>query len=261
MTDETLKDIKLIVFDVDGVLVPRGTNIKQSGNITTLETKKIADKQIEQIRDIYDRGFLINISSGRSLFMLQDMFRKILPFVSITYENGSATWYKGKVIQHFNSYKHLEEVYPLLLKVRHENIKGFEPKEFIITIHATSRVPEIEKILGKFNQLYCIWNGEAYDIGVKNLQTKGVGLQRITRFFKLTKKNVMAIGDNYNDIELLSRAGIPVSADKERVAGVFYVPLGGEYLPADQLMSQILKVTSSFDLEFVVMNSANDAYV
>lgn len=40
-----LKSIKLIVFDLDGVLVPRGTKIKQKGNITTLETKKIQKKR------------------------------------------------------------------------------------------------------------------------------------------------------------------------------------------------------------------------
>ena len=41
LTKEDLKKIKLIVFDVDGVLVPRGTKIKQRGNVTTLETKTI----------------------------------------------------------------------------------------------------------------------------------------------------------------------------------------------------------------------------
>ena len=66
----------MIVFDVDGVLVKRGTNIKQVGNTTTLETKVIAEKQIKQIKELYDKGYLINISSGRGLYMLQEMFRE-----------------------------------------------------------------------------------------------------------------------------------------------------------------------------------------
>ena len=49
MTKKDIKNIRLIVLDVDGVLVPRGTKIKQEGNTTTLETKRIAEKQIEQI--------------------------------------------------------------------------------------------------------------------------------------------------------------------------------------------------------------------
>jgi len=96
ISKKDLEKIKMIVFDVDGVIVPRGTKIKQRGNTTTLETKVINKKQIEQI-----------ISSGRGLYMLQEMFREILPFVSLTYENGSATWYKGEIYQHINSFKYL----------------------------------------------------------------------------------------------------------------------------------------------------------
>ena len=99
MLKKDINKVKMIVFDVDGVLVPRGTKIKQVGNRTSFTTKIIAKKQIEQIHKLFKKGFLINISSGRGLYMLQEMFREILPFVSLTYENGSATWYKGKIFQ------------------------------------------------------------------------------------------------------------------------------------------------------------------
>ena len=235
-----LEKIKLIVFDVDGVLVRRGTRIKQIGNITTLETKIIAQKQIEQIKELNKKGFLINISSGRGLYMLQEMFREVLPYVSLTYENGSATWYQGKIYQHVNSFKYLKDVFPKLRQVRSKNIKGFEPKEFIITIHCQRRVREIEKIMRKEKSLYLVWNGEAYDIGIKKDQTKAIGLMRVMKIFKLKKKNVLAIGDNYNDYQLLERAGIAVSADKSRLKGDFSVPLNGKFLPADILMRKIL---------------------
>src|SRR3989344_6617154 len=106
MSREDLKKIKMIVFDVDGVLVPRGTKIKQAGHVTILETKVIALRQIKQIKELYRKGFLINISSGRGLYMLQEMFRSILPFVSLTYECGSATWFEGKIYQHINSFEY-----------------------------------------------------------------------------------------------------------------------------------------------------------
>ena len=142
-----LAKIKMIVLDVDGVLVPRGTKIKQVGNTTTLNTKVIAQKQIEQIKKLYDKGFLINISSGRGLYMLQEMFRDILPFVSLTYECGSATWYKGKIYQHINSFEYLKDIFPKLKKVAfgNKNFKGFEPKEFIITVHCKKQIKEIEE--------------------------------------------------------------------------------------------------------------------
>ncbi len=240
MLKKDLSQIKMIVFDVDGVLVPRGTKIKQVGNTTTLETKVIEKKQIEQIKKLNKKGFLINISSGRGLYMLQEMFREILPFVSLTYENGSATWDKGKIYQHINSFEYLHDIFQSLKQVVNKKIKGFEPKEFIITIHCTKRVKEIEEIVKRERNLYTVWNGEAYDIGIKKNQTKAVGLRRVMKIFKLKKANVMAIGDNYNDHELLEESGISISADKSRVKGKFYVPLKGKLLPADLLMQKIL---------------------
>jgi len=237
---EQVRNIRLIVFDVDGILVPRGTKIKQIGNTTTLETKIVGKEQIEQIEKLHKKGFLINISSGRGLYMLQEMFREILPFVSLTYENGSATWYRGKIHQHVNSFQRLKDVFPKLKRVVDSNIKGFEPKEFIITIHSLERVREIEEIMQGEKNLYVIWNGEAYDIGVKRDQTKAVGLRRVMKILRLEKKNVIAIGDNKNDIGLLREAGIAITADKSRVSGDFFIPLKGAFLPADRLMWQIL---------------------
>ncbi len=244
MSKKDLKKIKMIVFDVDGVIVPRGTKIKQVGNTTTLETKVIAKKQIEQIRKLNKKGFLINISSGRGLYMLQEMFRDILPFVSLTYECGSATWYKGKIYQHINSFDQLRGIFFRLKKVavKNKNIRGFEPKEFIITLHCVKKLKEIERIVKTEKSLTTHWNGEAYDILIKKNQTKAVGLRNVMKIFKLKKENIMAIGDNYNDHELLQASGTPISADQTRIKGKFHVPLEGKFLPADKLMQKILSL-------------------
>lgn len=244
ISKKDLGKIKMIVFDVDGVLVPRGTKIKQIGNVTTLETKIIQTKQIEQIKELNKKGFLINISSGRGLYMLQEMFRDILPFVSLTYECGSATWYKGRIYQHINSFDRTKNIFPKLKKIasKNKNVKGFEPKEFIITIHCKKPVKEIEEVVKKEKNLVTLWNGEAYDVLIKKDQTKALGLRQAIKIFKLKKENVLAIGDNYNDQELLEQSGMPISADKSRVKGKFYVPLKGEFLPADLLMQKILSL-------------------
>ncbi len=240
MTKNDIKKIKLLVFDVDGVLVKRGTKIKQTNNITTLETKKIAEKQIKQIKTLNKRGFYINISSGRGLYMLQEMFREILDSVSLTYENGSATWLNGKLCQHVNSFNQLKNISKKLKKIKHPDIKAFEPKEFIITIHCKNRIKQIENLMSKEKALYSIWNSEAYDIGVKALQTKARGLNKLAKLLKLKKENILVIGDNYNDKELMSSAGLAISADKSRLKGDFYVELEGKKLPADILMDKLL---------------------
>ncbi len=242
LTKKDVENIKLIVLDVDGVLVPRGTKIRQAGNKTSFVVKKIAQKQILQIKKLHETGFKVNINSGRGLYFLQLMFSEILPFVSLTYENGSATWFKGKVYQHINSFNKLKKIYSELKKVKHRDIKGFEPKEFIITLHCKKRVAEIEKIVGKYRNLYGIWNGDAYDIGIKKVQTKALGLRRLIKLLGIRKNNVLALGDNFNDREMLEEAGISISADKSRLKGDFCVPLNGKFLPADLVMQKIIQL-------------------
>jgi len=244
LTKKDLKKIKLIVFDVDGVLVPRGTKIKQKGNKITFEVKKIPKSQINQIKKLHDLGFRININSGRGLYMLQEMFREVLPFVSLTYENGSATWFRGKIYQHVNSFKELQDVFFKLKSVKNKNILGFEPKEFIITIHCKRRIKKLEDVLSKEKKLYSIWNSEAYDVGVKKIQTKAVGVKAFMKIINLKKENVLAFGDNYNDRELLDSVGIAFTSDKSRLNGDFFIPLNNKVLPASQFMSHILKLNN-----------------
>ena len=242
MKARDIKNIKLIVFDVDGIIVPRGTEIQQRGDYLKVKIKKIPKSEIELIKQLHKGGFQISINSGRGLYMLEKMFFEILPFVNLTYENGSATWLKGKVYQHVNSFSKLREVEEELRKIKSKAIKGFEPKEFTITIHCSKRVKAIEKIISKYKQLYRIWNSEAYDIGLKNSQTKLVGLKRLISLLKLKKKNVLAIGDNYNDKEMLNGAGVSISADKRRLKADFFVELSRKTLPAERLMIKILEV-------------------
>ena len=249
LKNKDLKDIKMIVFDVDGVLVPRGTKISTDGDTLTLQIKKIQPHLIEKIKALHDKGLHINISSGRSLFMLQEMFRDILEYVSITYENGSSTWFQGNIIQHINSFDELNNLKDLLpaLKI-FDNFKGFEPKEFIVTIHCKDRIIELEKDMACSNKnLYCLWNGEAYDIGIIDRQTKGFGLIELKEI--LIRKEILcfntetlAIGDNYNDIELLEQANVKVTADKSRLKGDFYIDLEGKNLPGEVLIDKILEV-------------------
>lgn len=248
LTKDKLKNIKMVVFDVDGVIVPRGTRIKQINDVTKFKIKKVSEKTVNLIRLLNKRGYKININSGRGLFLLQYMFREILPYVSLTYENGSATWFKGEIYQHVNSFDSLNEVYNKLSKIKNNSIKGFEPKEFIITIHCKKRVLEIEKIVSKYKDLYFIWNSEAYDIGIKDVQIKSRGLKKFSEIMKIKKENIIAIGDNYNDIDLLAYSGIKVSADKDRLDGDFYIPINNKKLPAEVLIEWMLKLQNSKSL-------------
>lgn len=95
----------------------------------------------------------------------------------------------------------------------------------------------------KEKKLYSIWNGEAYDIGIKKIQTKAVGLKDLMKILHLQKENILVIGDNYNDAEMMAEGGIVITADKIRIKGDFYVELEGNQLPADLMMEQITKIS------------------
>jgi HAD superfamily hydrolase (TIGR01484 family) len=239
---KAIKPVKLIIFDVDGVLVPRGTVIKQDGNKTYFETKEVSNENTELIKELVTKyGFKVNISSGRSIHMLKDMFREVLPYVSITYENGSASLVDGWVTQYINTEAKLYQLSKVLRTVKNKNIKGFEQKEFIITIHCENPVIKIENIVKKCPCCYCIWNGEAYDIGITK-QTKGLGVKRLAVQLGIKKKEVLAIGDNLNDAQLIEQAGLKITADKSRLAGDYHIPLNGKELPATILMKKLISV-------------------
>lgn len=242
-TKEQLKKIKFIILDIDGVTVPRGTRIKQISENLRIRIREVPKREIEQIKQLAKKGYLIGVNSGRGLYMLQDMFHRVLKDIVITYENGSATWYKGKIYQHVNGFDKLGCVLEELRQISHKDIKGFEPKEFIITIHCKKRIPQIEKIINKHKGVYWIWNDEAYDIGVKDKQTKEKGLKQVMKIFNLKKENILFIGDNYNDVSLSNHVGITVSADKTRLKGDFYVSLNKnkKHYPAEQVMDWFLK--------------------
>jgi len=114
----------------------------------------------------------------------------------------------------------------------------------VYLVHCKKRVKKIENIISKERKLYAIWNNEAYDIGIKKVQTKSIGLKAFIKILKLKRKNILAIGDNYNDKELLQSAGLTITADKSILDGDFYIPLNNKDLPAEQLMSRIIKLIS-----------------
>ena len=235
-----LKKIKFIILDIDGVTVPRGTKIKQISNNMHMRIRKIPKSEIEKIKQLAKKGYIMGVNSGRGLYLLQDIFRPVLENLVITYENGSATYYKGKIYQHVNSHSKLNKIQLELEKIKNKDIQGFEPKEFIITIHCKKRIKEIENTINKHKGIYWIWNGEAYDVGIKEVQTKGYGLKHVMKILKLKKSQILFVGDNYNDVPLGKEVGFVVSADKSRLKGDLYVSMHAPKFPAEQVMDIFL---------------------
>ncbi|MFC1722256.1 HAD family hydrolase [Patescibacteria group bacterium] len=244
---EQLKKIKLVSFDVDGVLVRKGTEIfeiedVQHDRVLILKTKKISPTLIEKL-NVLKKFVRINISSGRSLLYLKEVFDPILwENVTIQGENGLFTLLDGHLLQHGRL---TEEELSLLLKIKEgiyalakelNNIRGFEPKQFLISVHCFNEEPAIEELVNSVNSnnvLGIKWSSEAYNIFPKRY-SKGTGLEELSKLLGIGKEEMLVVGNDPNDKEAAEGPGISVTTSPETLTADYYteteLELGGESL-------------------------------
>jgi len=232
---EHLDKIKLLVLDSDGVTVERGTKIKEKETakhwMAEIKTNKIPEELYQMINQLKKKGLKIMISSGRGLIYLQSMYPQIIGDGTILQaENGSISLFGGKVIQHFDySENYFKKMARIKEKIKKLPIDGFEPKQFILTVHSPEEFKEVYDIVKSEDaegELKVMWNGEAFDIQRKDV-SKGEGLKKIMDYLGIKKDEVLAIGDRINDKELLELAAIGVSADKEKLDSDYWIEKDG----------------------------------
>ncbi|HZJ41963.1 MAG TPA: HAD-IIB family hydrolase [Patescibacteria group bacterium] len=248
------KKVKAVTFDLDGVIVPTGTFLRESfdGTELIIRTHKLSKEMIEMIKEL-KKYVWINFSSGRSLLYLQHMLEDILwDKVSLIAENGNFILIDGKVEQ-LSSYdqKYFQKITDIrndLKKLKEEkpdSVYGFEPKHVIVSVHTARKMPEIEEIVKKHDkekELYCLWTSEGYDIG--HIKTnKKTALRFLSKKLKIKPEQMITTGNNLNDKEMLD-FGIGVSVDPEQVSGKYAIPkkkgiLGGEILAKYLLKAMI----------------------
>lgn len=239
------KNIKVVTFDLDGVIVPKGTLVKESADGTNLwiKTKKLSPEMFAMIKELKKYVWL-NFASGKALLYMQHMLEDILwDKVSLCAENGNFILINGTVKQLVNYrlsyFQKMTNIRNEIekLKINKANlIHGFEPKHLIITIYTSKKIRDIEKIVkknDKENELYCLWTNEGYDIGYKKT-SKVNALKFLAKELKIKPQQMITTGNNLNDKEMLTY-GVGVSVDPKRVSGQYAIPpkkniLGGEVL-------------------------------
>ena len=225
LTSKDLENIKIICFDCDGVTVPEGTYIRERENELIVKTASLNDRMARKLIQLKKRFFLV-FSSGRSLLYLTRMYEKVLwEKVALQAEIGLFTLYQGKVFQLGEFTSHFWEKSTKIkrairqLSQTNSNILGFEPKQFLITVHCQKEDPSIINLVKKYdpeNEYYCLWSGEAYDIGPK-IFNKGSGLKFLVRKMGLSMNNVLAVGNDPNDKEMVEWAKIGITTDPASV--------------------------------------------
>jgi len=249
LSQSDIKNIKIICFDCDGVTVERGTEIEEKEDSLFVKTYTLSDRLLIKLIEVKKR-FHITFSSGRSLLYLDRMYGKVLwDNASLQGENGIFSLIDGQVIQHEKFDRStLEKMNKMKVAIRelskiNKQIRGFEPKQFLITPHCWQAVPEIEDIVKKFddkNEFYCLWNGEAYDIAPKRLN-KGAALKHLAEYLRIDINQTMSIGNGPNDRDMINIAGIGITTDPKELPADFYTS-GKLHLGGEELVDRLLKL-------------------
>jgi len=251
LTKEDIKNIKVICFDCDGVTTKEGTFIQEKGNELVVKTTSLSNETALKLNKLKKDFFLV-FSSGRSLLYLSRMYEKILwDNLALQAEAGIFTLYQGTVFQQerFSQY-YLEKSTRIKNEIRklsetNPNIVGFEPKQFLVTVHCQKEDAEILKIVKKHdpeNEYCCPWSGEAYDINPK-IFNKGAGLKFLVDKIGFKLENVLAVGNDPNDKEMVERAGIGITTDPESVIkGADFITNKKGVLGGQELIDKLLEL-------------------
>jgi hydroxymethylpyrimidine pyrophosphatase-like HAD family hydrolase len=248
LTEEDIKDIKIVCFDVDGVTIAKGTKIMDKGDLQTMKTVPLEDRILDKLLRL-KKYFHVTINSGRSSFYLMKVFQDVLwGNASLISENGIFVLYKGELIQNFVFTEYelnvLKNVTARLKKIalKDERASGFEYKLFLLVLHCNDAIPEVTEIVAEEDtkgEFYCWWNGEAYDIAPRRFN-KGVGLRKLCELLGHGPENAIAIGNGINDKDMTDLAAIGVTTDKEHLEADYYCE--GEHLGGEYLMDKLLEL-------------------
>lgn len=231
MKKDSVKDIKIAFFDVDGTLVD-------------MEKKVITPTMIETLKRLKENGIILCMATGRGPYLVPS-FSGIDFDVFLSF-NASYCYTKNDVI--FENPIPAEDVKKIV-----ENATEIHRPVFLATVEgggsngcdkdladyfgiAKDKVNVVDAdafeslldgkvyqmMLGCYKEEYAdilrgvdgaritAWWTRAADITPAK-GNKGVGVKKVLEFYHLTKENAIAFGDGTNDIEMLEAVGTGVA--------------------------------------------------
>lgn len=226
LTKKDIENIKMLSFDGDGVTKKIGTEFVKTSEGVELKSFKPGDEMMEILVEL-SKYFFININSGRSVEYLVSMYGERDNFVYLG-EIGMFSSIKGVKNANFELSEYeketLRKIKEKLGKIKDPRVKGFEPKNYLVTFHCTSPIEGIEEMVAKFDsrgEIYCWWTGEAYDIGSKRIN-KATGLMKLCDRLGIGFENVATIGHGVNDRDMLkAKVALTISTDVDSVMADF----------------------------------------
>jgi len=243
-----LDAIEVVTFDIDGVIIPTGTQLRENldGTELYMKSKQLSRNFIENLKKL-KKYVRLNFSSGRNILYLKSLVNEIFDQdIILQAENGNLTWLEGKIIHphysahYFTKLKDIKEKIKSMMATD-KRIRGFEPKMFILTPHCDKmeKIPNLVKKMDPEKELYCLWTNEGYDIGSKSM-TKGKSVINLAEHLGIQPRQIITTGNNYNDKEML-QIGKGVTTEPSRVQAEYFIEHKPEELGGELLAKFLLK--------------------
>ncbi|MBI2617266.1 HAD family phosphatase [Candidatus Gottesmanbacteria bacterium] len=216
---------KAIISDVDGTLIPP----------SEYPAPKLPPKIVDVVIRVRQRGIYFSLATGRSLDWLEDLVDSLSLTEPIILDNGARIYDCGKRLYLSSIYLSREEVEKVLSII----IKDPTLRIFILEDERRLDSPDkirtwkITKILvlgvtpAKANDLYQSLSQiptisvtkSVSGIGVKSQSihvtsgraTKQHGVMEVAKILGVSTKEIIGIGDSYNDYQLLMACGLKIA--------------------------------------------------
>ena len=228
--------IRLVASDIDGTLLKNGA-------------RTLPEEVFSAIRSLKERGILFCAASGRQYSSLRRLFAPVADDIYYICENGAAVYGSGKdalllgktVMERRFAEQLSEEILARPdseVLISGANTSYLIPKEQEIVVQirdftgnnicllsSVKKVPEDIIKVSAFcspdtktveRELSPRWEGRFHGAvaGARwldfTLSDKGTGIRTICNALKIALEDVMAFGDNFNDIPMLEAVGNPV---------------------------------------------------
>lgn len=243
LTKEKLKNIELIVFDMDGTLLNSsgeiGTQtvnlVKELRNLGvkfTFATGRLHNAIVDQAKllEIHEPLISLDGSLIKSVYSNEIYYESYIPQKYVLKAKKLADQYLLKIALCHADYIYFGEYDALIPQLLQKfGAKYKETDNMHALIDTTLEIvmmgdykDSIKTVLKKMSFPHSIGlrtnyyktksAGKFYYLEIrKKGSSKGTGIDRLAKILKVKRKNVAAIGDWYNDVDLLKKAGIKIA--------------------------------------------------
>lgn len=234
--------IKLIASDLDGTLLYQRDN-------------SVSEEMFDMIREMKQKGIIFAAASGRQYHNLKKLFAPVWEDMAFICENGAAVFYKDQLIAEQVVPK--EEIMKLVYLVDADERTEVALSSASTTYVRPKTRAYVDLLLNLGNHVTevqewenvtepCIKLAWYEKEGVEHRQEywreritppakvvtsgaqwldilypnghKGVGIKVLQDYFGLKKDEILALGDNDNDAEMLEAVGYPVAMENAKEA-------------------------------------------